>query len=197
MNFVFDIGNVLISYKPLPYLEGLFPEKSVAEKVYKTIFRSPEWEYLDQGVLTYKQASEIFCAREPDYEAAICLAIENVYDIFVPIAETVELLPVIKDAGHNLYYLSNIHVEIRDYFLNKHQFFKLFNGGVFSCDVHLMKPSPEIFRCFLDTCHLAPEDCVFFDDIEENVAAARNEGINGVLFTGAQCVKRVLLNTTC
>jgi FMN phosphatase YigB (HAD superfamily) len=31
-----------------------------------------------------------------------------------------------------------------------------------------------------------PQDCVFFDDMAENAQAAQKEGINGVLFTGAE-----------
>jgi len=192
MNFIFDVGNVLVSYKPKVYLEGLFSDEALAERLNDIIFKSPEWLLMDRGVMTHNEATQVFCAREPELQSAIREAMRNVNDIFTPINETIELLPVVKQAGHRLYYLSNIHKEIRDFLLLNHAYFSLFNGGVFSCDVHLTKPSPEIYRHLIDKCQLVPEECLFFDDVEENVSAAEKEGLKGVLFTTAHCVKLYL-----
>ena len=188
MNFVFDIGNVLIQFKPLPFLENLFPKKSVQAKMYETIFQSPEWEQLDRGLISQKEALDIFFAREPDFQLSILKAMENVTDMLTPVSDTVALLPKIKERGHSLYYLSNCPAEIRDYLLEKYAFFTLFDGGVFSCDVYATKPSPAIYRHFLEKYQLDPKDCVFFDDMAENVTAARQEGMQAVQFTDAGCV---------
>ncbi|HEX3026773.1 MAG TPA: HAD-IA family hydrolase, partial [Clostridia bacterium] len=75
------------------------------------------------------------------------------------------------------------------YVQDQYSFFNLFDGGVFSCDIHMLKPSPEIYRYFLDQYRLDPHDCLFFDDMEENIKAAENFGIKGILFTGEQKVK--------
>ena len=192
MNFIFDLGNVLVNYKPFIYLENLFPDESLVNKLYETIFRSREWLYMDQGLLTFDEATDIFCAREPKLRSAILCAMRNVNDIFTPIQETVDLLPAIKESGRGLYYLSNIQVEIRDYLLEKYEFLYLFDGGVFSCDIHMLKPSPGIYRHLMEKYRLNPEDCLFFDDIPDNVEAAEKEGMGGVLFTTAQCVKSYL-----
>jgi putative hydrolase of the HAD superfamily len=196
LNFIFDVGNVLINYKPMLYLEGLFPEKELQEKMYETVFLSHEWEYMDRGILTHKEAIDIICMREPAFLPTINQTMEHINDLFTPINETVDLLPEIKKAGHSLYYLSNIHEETRDYLLDEYQFFNLFDGGVFSCDVKVIKPSAQIYRHLLDKLRLKPEDCLFFDDVAENVAAAEKEGIKGVLFTGAECVRPFLHSET-
>ena len=192
MNFIFDVGNVLVDYRPLVYLKGLFSDEMLVDRLYQIIFRSPEWIKMDKGLLTFAEATDIFCAREPELQAEIRCAMDNVNDIFTPLCDTIELLPRIKESGHGLYYLSNIQMEIRDHLLEIHDFFEFFDGGVFSCDVFSIKPSPGIYRHLIAKYNLNPEDCVFFDDMEENVAAAEKEGIKGVLFTTAECVLEYL-----
>jgi len=188
LNFIFDVGNVLVDYEPVVYLEGLFSDKKLIEKLNITIFKSPEWLDMDHGIYTHEEAIDMYCEREPELEPEIFRTMRNVNKMFSPKPETLELLPRIKEAGHGLFYLSNIHREIRDYLLAELECFNLFDGGVFSCDVKAIKPSPEIYRCFLRKYRLNPSECVFFDDMEANVSAAEREGIKGVLFTTAECI---------
>jgi len=192
MNFIFDIGNVLFDFKPVVFLEGLFADKAVAKKMLELVFLSPEWVYMDQGVMAFAEVCETICRRESEYEQDIRKTMQNVNTMFTPIYETIELLPKVKELGHDLYYLSNIGVEIRDHLLREHRFFDLFEGGVFSCDIHITKPSSGIYRHLLGKNRLDPEDCLFFDDMEINVEAALKEGITSVVFTGAHCVKPFL-----
>ena len=188
MDFIFDFGNVLVDFKPGVYLKSLFTDNSLVDKMNSLIFLSPEWLIMDRGLLTHYEAIEIFSAREPEYKAEIRRTINNANDIVSRINETIDLLPKIKSAGHGLYYLSNMQKEIREYLLNNHEYISIFDGGVFSCDVNMIKPSSEIYRHLLDKYGLTPEECIFFDDVLENVAAAEKEGIKGVLFTTADCV---------
>ena len=193
MNFIFDIGNVIIYYKPDIFLKNLFGDKITEDTLLKTIFLSPEWLQLDQGIITPGEARGIFCEREPDFKQEIYLTMERIPEMLTPVHETVELLPEIKSAGHPLYYLSNYHKNLSEYILDKYDFFKLFDGGVFSCDVHILKPSLQIYRCLLEKYSLSAKDCLFFDDMKENVEAGQKEGINSVLFTGADCVKPFIM----
>ena len=188
LNFIFDFGNVLVDFKPVVYLSGLFSDKSLIELLNDMIFSSPEWLMMDKGSLTRDEAIDIFCAREPGYQEEIRLTMNNTNDIVSPIEETIELLPKIKENGHRLYYLSNMPIETRAFLLENHEYIKMFDGGVFSCDVNALKPSPEIYKILLDRYNLIPGECIFFDDVERNVAAAEKEGIKGVLFTTAECI---------
>ncbi len=191
MNFIFDIGNVLLNFKRMKFLAELFPNEpqEFYEKMHRTVFRSHEWEELDRGVITHEEACEILRKREPDYIPAINFLMGHLEDMLTPIPESIALLPTIKEAGHGLYYLSNYQKKLSAYVVNKYPFFKLFDGGVFSCDIHINKPSPGIYRHLLKTYGLDPKTCIFFDDMQENITAAEQEGIKGVLFTGAECLK--------
>ena len=192
MDFIFDFGNVLVDFKPVEYLSKLFTDKSVVEKMHNLIFKSPEWLIMDRGQLTHNEAIKIFCTREPDYQAQIHITMKNANGILSRINETIELLPKIRDFGYRLYYLSNMQRELRDYLLDKHEYIHLFNGGIFSCDVNSIKPSPEIYRHLINKYNLIPEECIFFDDVEENISAAEKEGMKGVLFIDAKCVLNYL-----
>jgi phosphoglycolate phosphatase-like HAD superfamily hydrolase len=51
-----------------------------------------------------------------------------------------------------------------------------------SADVGYIKPQPEIYEFFLSHHKLEPSTCFFVDDQEENIAAAKTFGIDGMKF---------------
>ena len=55
-----------------------------------------------------------------------------------------------------------------------------FDGGVASCEVHINKPDPKIYKALLDKYSLKAEECVFIDDRLETVQAAFALGFAGV-----------------
>jgi putative hydrolase of the HAD superfamily len=62
---------------------------------------------------------------------------------------------------------------------------ELFDGVVISADVGLHKPQPEIFVLGARRVGVAPELCVFVDDLRENCAGAEAVGMIAVLHRGA------------
>jgi putative hydrolase of the HAD superfamily len=62
---------------------------------------------------------------------------------------------------------------------------ELFDGVVISGDVGLHKPQPEIFLLGAERAGVAPEDCVFVDDLRENCEGAEAVGMTAVLHRGA------------
>jgi HAD superfamily hydrolase (TIGR01509 family) len=56
---------------------------------------------------------------------------------------------------------------------------------VISGEVGLNKPEPEIFRLGAERLGVAPEDCVFVDDLRENCAGAEAVGMTAILHRGA------------
>ena len=56
---------------------------------------------------------------------------------------------------------------------------------VLSHEVRAIKPEPQIFRAAIEMAPADPDEIFFVDDREENVAAARESGIDAVQFSDA------------
>ena len=63
---------------------------------------------------------------------------------------------------------------------------ELFDGVVISGEVGMHKPQPEIFRLGAERAGVAPEQCVFVDDLRENCEGAEAVGMTAVLHRGAE-----------
>lgn len=57
-----------------------------------------------------------------------------------------------------------------------------FKPLIISCKVGLVKPQREIFELVLKELKLKPEECVFIDDVEQNIAAAKSMGFKTLQF---------------
>ena len=65
------------------------------------------------------------------------------------------------------------------------RFGALFDAVVISGEVGLRKPDPAIFALAAQRLGLAPEECVFVDDLDVNVFAAEAAGMTGVVHRSA------------
>jgi epoxide hydrolase-like predicted phosphatase len=64
-------------------------------------------------------------------------------------------------------------------------FSELFDGVVISGEVGIHKPQPEIFLLGAERAGVAPDQCVFVDDLRENCEGAEAVGMTAVLHRGA------------
>jgi putative hydrolase of the HAD superfamily len=69
---------------------------------------------------------------------------------------------------------------------DRNSFPELFDGVVISGEVGLHKPQPEIFLLGAERAGLAPEECVFVDDLRENCEGAEAVGMTAILHRGAE-----------
>jgi putative hydrolase of the HAD superfamily len=60
--------------------------------------------------------------------------------------------------------------------------FRYFFGYILSYQVKAMKPDPAFYAAALEMAECTPEECVFIDDLPENVAGAKLAGFDGILF---------------
>lgn len=60
----------------------------------------------------------------------------------------------------------------------------LFDPCLISSDLGRIKPDPEIYREAIRRCDVQAGDILFVDDSQKNVTAAREEGMQALLYTG-------------
>jgi putative hydrolase of the HAD superfamily len=190
LNFVFDLGGVLISYEPKKYVEKLLDNDT--EMIYRLIFESPEWIELDRGTISEDRAIEIWCKRKPEYSEYIRLVMKNWIEMLVPVDENVLFLKFLKKKGHRLYVLSNFHKKAFEILYEKYDFFSLFDGLVISYREKTVKPEEKIYRILLERFGLIPSETVFIDDSPKNIEAAQKIGLNTFLYRNHLELKKFL-----
>ena len=55
-NIVFDMGNVLLSYDPKPYVAREIPDPEAGRLLFDACFGGPEWKQLDAGAISEEEA---------------------------------------------------------------------------------------------------------------------------------------------
>lgn len=78
-----------------------------------------------------------------------------------------------------------ILTKIQQNFKKKYPIFRLLDGWVISSEEHLIKPDLRIYQRLVDKFHLQPADCIFVDDKQTNVDAAKAYGMHSLLFIDA------------
>ena len=180
-NIVFDFGGVMVDFDPYEYLVDLFGNHEVEDEVFALTFGSEEWQLLDAGGITRGEANLRMLDRAK--KAGRAFEVQGVLDdwmhILRPRRRMQELVRKLKSRGYCVYYLSNIPEDVLD-FLTERDLKGLFDGGVASCEVHINKPDPRIYKALLAKYQLKAGESVFIDDRLENVQAAFRLGFAGI-----------------
>ncbi len=180
---IFDIGNVLIDFAWEDYLKTFPFDPRTREAVADAMFRSPDWDAGDSGLVSTEEWLALFLENAPEYEQEIRQVFGGFGASIVPYEFTCLWIQVMKERGMRLYFLSNYSEEMYRQSKEQLSFLEAFDGGIFSWKERCMKPDPRIYRTLLERYDIAPERAVFFDDRPDNVEAARREGIRGIVFT--------------
>jgi putative hydrolase of the HAD superfamily len=106
--------------------------------------------------------------------------------------EVLSLVSRLHRAGVFLALLSNLPTDHQSYFVSHFDWLKFFPVCVFSCETGYAKPQPEIYGICLDRLEVPAEKCLFVDDTEKNVAAARKMGVKSTLFNGVGSLEKEL-----
>ena len=184
-NIVFDLGNVLISFRPAGYLEKKNYPKEIRQKILNDVFGSQEWLLLDRGMISLEEAIDRIADKSSLKREEIAFIFKIRTDMMFPLGDNVILLPELKKEGFRLYYLSNFPADIFSEIKNSNPFFQYFDGGIISAEVKQSKPDAAIFNIFLDKYPVRPEESLYIDDLEINVQAAVSVGMKGYCTFGS------------
>jgi HAD superfamily hydrolase (TIGR01509 family) len=162
--------------RELDRLHGL-PRSSVFE----TLYRSPAWAEIECGG---GDPAEWTDGAHRELERRAGRTLPRLHEEWrraqVVIDANIELVRTLRP-GYRCSVLSNADRSLRARLEGELRLHDLFDDIVVSAEVGMAKPKPEIFRLAADRLGLPPEACVFVDDWDKNVEAARAVGMQAVL----------------
>ena len=181
-NIIFDIGGVLADFRIKEFMMEKGLDALTIRRILKASVMNPYWGKFERGEVTEEETLQAFAAADPEIENEMRLAFTNLSGMLIIRDYAIPLVQRLKKAGYGVYYLSNYSKKAYDECAESLAFMPYMDGGIVSFKVGMTKPDPQMFRCFLDRHGLQPESCVFIDDTEENVTAARQLGFAGIVF---------------
>jgi glucose-1-phosphatase len=184
-NIIFDLGNVLISFKPSEYFDKKNYPGAIKKTILTDIFGSKEWLMLDNGDISTPEAIDAIAKRSSLNKEEIAHIFNLRTDLMFPLDTNVRLLPELKKGGYRLYFLSNFPLDIFEEVRTGYFFFRYFDGGLISAEAKSSKPEPGIYKLLLEKYSLLPNQCLFIDDIEKNVKTAISFGMKGIFSNGS------------
>ena len=114
------------------------------------------------------------------------------FESYYPHEESVTLLKELRKKKVKIAFLSNSPKDRTEYLNKKYNFIILFDFGLFSFEAHAWKPDTEIYQQFLEKFDINPKDIIYIDDVEKNLAPAKELGMKTVLFQTTAQLKKEL-----
>ena len=171
--FIFDIGNVLVRFRP-GQAEDALARLGMSSGSDLDALPALGLRY-ERGDLERGQflaaVGEVLGYAGPEED--LSRAWQEIFEPNRPMWRLIEALH-----GHYpLYLLSNTNCLHHEYLAREYRVFEKFADGVFSYRVKLMKPEPEIFALALRQFGVKAGSTIYFDDLPANVEAARAAGL--------------------
>lgn len=189
----FDLGNVILNfsrsrqYRQMGDILGVSPEKISQFVEQDNLERQSE-----TGQITPEEAHRLLCcAAESDCDfSALALADSDIFELNTSIEP---LIVELARCGCRMGLLSNTS---KNHWEFCHSRFPLlrdcFEHYVLSYEVGVMKPEADIYSVAIQKTGLPAEEIFYTDDLEPNVLAAKECGLDAVLFTDTAQLTREL-----
>jgi HAD superfamily hydrolase (TIGR01509 family) len=150
--------------------------------VFETLYRTEAWEAVERG---RGDRQAWLTAAHGLLEARAGRPLPPLHEEWRASQHAIE--PNLRLVGelrpsYKLAILSNADMSLRER-LEGEGLHHLFDDIVCSAEVGMAKPEPAIFVLAAERLALEPRDCVFVDDLDTNVDAARQVGMQAVLFS--------------
>lgn len=191
-NIVFDFGGVLLDWNPHYLYDPYFGDVEKAEW-FLTHICTYEWNAQHDNGKPIAEGTAELIALHPEWEKEIRMY----YDEFMKmmggqIPGMEELVKKLKANGQRVFGLSNWSVETFALVRPVYPVLDLMEDMVISGVEKVMKPDHRIFELALDRFGIKAEETIFIDDNPNNVKAANELGIHGILFQSREQLEKEL-----
>ena len=185
-NLVFDFGNVLIEWNPAKILATFVEEDR--KRIKAAIFDSGFWAQTDTGQLTLEVAIQAAqTLLDSSYSATVEAIFTHWYEIVDVYYQLQEKIFEWAQLGYGIYILSTtseIFYAVENAGLLPMT--KVLTGKILFYEVGCAKPDKSIYQKLLGQYALQANQCVFIDDLQINLDAAKSLGFETILATSEQ-----------
>lgn len=191
-NIIFDFGNVLVEWHPERVYGEYFGDEARAWWFMRHVADLDWRQRIDAGESQDRCIAELQ-ERHPEYREAIALYRDCWREMLTgEVPGMRDIIDRLKADGFGVYGLTNWSMETFPEARQRFTILQMIDRYVVSGQEHLVKPDERLFRVLLDRYGLKAEECTFIDDNEANVEAACRMGMHGILFVGAEDLKKKL-----
>lgn len=174
MDFLFDIGNVIVHVDFISSLKRLMPESidQPDDRLHELLERKDEFEAgrIPPGDYFPWAAQTIgFTGEHETFMKAWV-------DIFSPNLPMHEAIHSLYAAKHRLFLFSNINEPHIQFLRSHYPVFACFTGGIYSYQTGHIKPENEIYQHAIDKYQLTPEKTGYIDDLPANIEGGKLAG---------------------
>lgn len=190
--FAFDMGHVLIDFDWSAVCAGFCKRANFEGDDFKPVLK----HLGSLGYETGKIGTELFLAElnralKTEIDETEFTTLWNA--TFVENLEMVKVLTKLKTA-FRLYLLSNTNENHYGWIQQTYDVARHFEELILSYEVGHAKPDAPIYGEVMARSGLAAKHCLFVDDLEENIIAAREAGMQAILFTSPEALHHELLD---
>ena len=176
MDFLFDIGSVIVDVDFISSLKRLIPDEltDADERLNTVLERKDEFE---AGRVS---PDEYFpwAAQTLGHTGSQDDFLNAWVDIFSPNQPMWQCIESLHQHGHRLILFSNINNPHKQHLLDNYPVFQYFTGGVFSHQTGHIKPEPEIYQIAIKQYQLDPKQTIYIDDLAANINAGQIAGFS-------------------
>ena len=189
---IFDLGGVLFTNGTKKFIQDMSSKYDIDPEIVKNIMDGDIGSQYREAKITRDQFWEIVLEKLNINENIKTLEdrwisgynlIEGTKDIILDLAKK-----------YKVYYLSDNVRERVERINDRYNFLSWFDDGVFSHEVGIRKPNPEIYRYILEKALVLPEEAVFVDDKQSALDPAREMGIATILFESPDQLRQKLID---
>jgi len=188
-------------------LNGVFIQSPKLSERFGEQFGVPENDFLPalKDIMTkirLPNANDAFLYWQPYLQKwGVNLSKEEFFDFWFnaekEAPEITALTRELKIKGLKIFILSNNFIERAAYYDKNFPFLREVADKIYySWQTGFIKPSPEAYKIILRENNLKPEECIYFDDVKENIDIATSLGIKSFLFEGVAKTREVINSHT-
>ncbi|WP_370616300.1 HAD family hydrolase [Mumia sp. Pv 4-285] len=191
---VFDLGNVLIRWDPVPAVAARVGEERARAFVADPDFDFGGWNHEQDAGRGWDEAERVALAAFAHYADEIPAYRANFAASLVgEIEGSVAIVRELHAAGVPLVALTNWSAELFGHALERFDVLGAFDDIVVSGAEGLAKPDPRIFDVLATRVGRSLDGVVFVDDLPRNIEAAARAGMDAIRFTDPEALRRDLV----